>query len=368
MTSTSNKSSFSCSGESCEYESADEGCFNQFIRKQPQQGGGKTQNQEIEQQCSKRPKTTSAKLELIVPCVQPESLEGACLRVGYKLGRLLGTGKYGNAFSAWNIQTEQQCVLKVVHYDNAATKQVPLHEAACMEAGGSHPNVVGLRNVVELQLQGTTRTICLLELEECHPHDFCDNVMQWGKLHEQVCKYYFRQLLEAIDHLQKRGVFHSDLKPDNLLISLDFTQLKVADFGLSILTDTTTTTANKRGKRGTPAFMAPEVFGGSFYDPGAADIWSCGIVLYSLLTESLPFDAPRQDIDESFQLFSCSPEIWWLNQEAWLPNGAIKLLRRMLVVDPDFRADIGELLADQWLSRAPCAAAVVSYMTQRSAR
>lgn len=75
-------------------------------------------------------------------------------------------------------------------------------------------------------------------------------------------------------------VIVSDLKPENLLLSSNF-QLKLADFGFSsAFTDVSKTMYTECG---TPGYMAPEVFQRTGYDPQAADIWSCGVILFIML-------------------------------------------------------------------------------------
>src|SRR4051812_21161478 len=85
-----------------------------------------------------------------------------------------------------------------------------------------------------------------------------------------------------------RGVYHRDLKPENLLLD-EAENLKVADFGLSVVADYARTDGLLHTTRGTLAYVAPEVIGKKGYDGAKADIWSCGVILYVLLAGFLPF-------------------------------------------------------------------------------
>ena len=98
---------------------------------------------------------------------------------------------------------------------------------------------------------------------------------------------YFKQLISAIHYAHSNGVAHRDLKPENILIDSN-EQIKVADFGLSnIITDGSPLLTSC----GSPNYASPEIVNGEAYDGLAADIWSCGVILYASLTNSLPFES-----------------------------------------------------------------------------
>ena len=116
------------------------------------------------------------------------------------------------------------------------------------------------------------------------------------KFSEPVARRYFLQLIKALDYCHSLGVFHRDLKPENLLLD-DKDNLKISDFGLSALFDISSNDSFCHTLCGTPNYVAPEVLQSTKigYDPGKADVWSCGIILHVLLTGRLPFDEPNDE-------------------------------------------------------------------------
>ncbi|XP_028801249.1 CBL-interacting protein kinase 24 isoform X3 [Neltuma alba] len=147
-----------------------------------------------------------------------------------------------------------------------------------------HPNIVRLHEVLASQ------TKIYIILEFVMGGELYDKIVQQVKLSENESRRYFQQLIDAVAHCHSKGVYHRDLKPENLLLDA-FGNLKVSDFGLSALT--------KQGAGllhttcGTPNYVAPEVLSNLGYDGAAADVWSCGVILFVLMAGYLPFEEPN---------------------------------------------------------------------------
>jgi BR serine/threonine kinase len=97
----------------------------------------------------------------------------------------------------------------------------------------------------------------------------------------------FRQIIYGLEFLHSHAICHRDIKPENILLD-QFNDVKIGDFGFARwmkrnVADTSC---------GSPHYAAPEVVRGIPYDGRAADIWSCGVVLFALLAGRLPFNDP----------------------------------------------------------------------------
>ncbi|KAK9099939.1 hypothetical protein Scep_023369 [Stephania cephalantha] len=146
-----------------------------------------------------------------------------------------------------------------------------------------HPNIVKIYEVIG------TKTKIYIVMEYVSGGQLSDKLAYTKRLGEEEARKYFHQLIDAIDYCHGKGVYHRDLKPENLLLD-SRENLKVTDFGLSTLRkpgDLLSTAC------GSPSYVAPEVLSQKRYDGAAADIWSCGVILFELLAGHLPFDDPN---------------------------------------------------------------------------
>lgn len=168
---------------------------------------------------------------------------------------------------------------------------------------------------------------------------------------QDIAHFYFRQLINGIDFLHSQGVAHRDIKPENLLLDKNG-NLKIGDFGMAALFR-----LEKTGQRrqcttscGSPPYVAPEVIG-NHYDPDKADIWSCGIVLFVLLTGQMPWDEPTR-LDQDFHNFLVHDGK--LNVAPWdtIPLEALSLLRCILKLDISQRFTIANIRVHPWFTRS----------------
>ncbi|KAL0359122.1 UNVERIFIED_CONTAM: CBL-interacting protein kinase [Sesamum angustifolium] len=264
---------------------------------------------------------------------------GNILMKKYEVGRLLGKGTFAKVYYGKNLQTGESVAIKVI--DKEKVLKVGLINQTKREIAVMR--LIKHQNVMQLHEVMATKTKIYFVIEFAKGGELFNKVKK-GKLKENTARKYFQQLISAVSFCHNRGVYHRDLKPENLLLDENGT-LKVSDFGLSALTDSKRQDGLLHTTCGTPAYVAPEVIGRKGYDGAKADIWSCGVILFVLLTGYLPFHDPN--LIEMYRKISraeykCPP---------WLSPQVRRLLSRILDPNPQTRISIEEIMETPWFQK-----------------
>ncbi|CAN6207540.1 unnamed protein product [Urochloa humidicola] len=160
---------------------------------------------------------------------------------------------------------------------------------------------------------------------------------------EPSARRVFHQLVSALDYCHSLGVYHRDVKPDNILVDAAG-NIKVADFGLSALADAGRREAPLHTVCGTPMFIAPEVFLRRGYDGAKADVWACGVVLFALAAGRFPFNQRDTGLYHLIRRgeYHCPP---------WFSPGLARLIRRLLCPDPARRIAMAQIKENPWFRK-----------------
>jgi serine/threonine protein kinase len=107
-----------------------------------------------------------------------------------------------------------------------------------------------------------------------------------GKFQEHEARFYWQQLMTGVMYCHMKGLCHRDLKLENLLLDEQGKVLKITDFGFAkFQVDSMPKTI-----LGTAVYVSPEVLENKTYDGFLADVWSCGVILYTMIVGNYPFD------------------------------------------------------------------------------
>jgi len=268
-----------------------------------------------------------------------ESTNGVVLFGKYEIGRLLGVGASAKVYHATNIETGKSVAVKVI----SKKKLINGEFAANIEREISilrrlhHPNIIDLFEV----LASKSKIYFVVEFAEAG--ELFEEVAKNEKLTEDHARRYFRQLISAVKHCHSRGVFHRDLKLDNLLLD-ENDNLKVTDFGLSAVKKQIRPDGLLHTVCGTPSYVAPEILAKKGYDGAKADVWSCGVVLFTVTAGYLPFN------DYNITVLYRKIYRGQFRFPKWMSCDLKNLLSRMLDTNPKTRISVDEILEDPWFS------------------
>ena len=255
----------------------------------------------------------------------------------YKFGRVIGKGAFGKVNIGLHILTGRIVAIKSFNktkFTKESYKNKIMNEINLMK-NLKHFSVVKLLDTIE------TEKYILLIMENVLGGDLLTFIKKRNKLQEKTAKFIFKQLLQSIKYIHSKNIVHRDIKLDNILIDLN-NNIKLCDFGVGkCITNNNEILSEQCG---TPAYIAPEVVSGDGYSGFPVDIWSSGIVLYSLLMGSIPFKA--QNLNELQGLIMSEN----YKQIEGISKNASDLLSKLLEINPNKRINVDEALNHPWFS------------------
>eukprot|EP00210_Caulerpa_lentillifera_P005815 g5561.t1 len=258
----------------------------------------------------------------------------------YILGRTIGEGTTAKVKLGRNKQTQERVAIKVLSKDVINLNSIEKEISICCDL--RHSNIVEIKEIIR------SKDRIFIVMEYVAGGDLFGKILREGPLNEKAAKRVFQQLLNAVHHCHQKGIFHRDLKLENVLLT-GTGDVKLSDFGLAAFIKTV------MGENqffnnvcGTPNYLPPEALEPqsqqSGYSGAPVDIWSLGVVLYVILVGQLPF------LDRSFSKLCIKIKHAEYRIPEGLSNEVKDLLKRILCPDPMKRITIDEIKQHPWIT------------------
>jgi len=244
---------------------------------------------------------------------------------------ILGSGSFATVKTAVDHKTGELVAVKIM--DKCELELMDLGQFVQNESDiarklKNHPHICNFLDVFELG----DFTCIFMELIP-NSKTLKDYIEDHIRLSEDETRRIFTQLISAVDYYHHKNIAHRDLKPENILLDAN-NNAKVIDFGVG-----TEFHENQKFNTFCGSFpsIAPEIIAGNEYEAPPVDMWSCGVILYTMITGDSPF--------------LCSTEI----ETADFPipknisSDCLDLLKKLLTADPNKRATIEQVKAHPWL-------------------
>ncbi|KAK5665745.1 hypothetical protein QVD99_007383 [Batrachochytrium dendrobatidis] len=262
----------------------------------------------------------------------------------YTLGKTLGEGEFGKVKLGQHMDTRKEVAVKLIKkasIDSPARREKLIREISLLKSV-SHPHIVRLHEVIE-----TEHYIGMI-MDYASGGELFGYILKRRYLKEKEASAFFAQLISGVSYLHKNLIVHRDLKLENLLID-SHRNIVITDFGFA---NTFNSDSSKllQTSCGSPCYAAPELVISDGYVGEAADIWSCGVILYAMVCGYLPYDDdPANPEGDNINLLYKYILETKPDYPEYVSETARDLISMILVPDPRYRANMSQIINHKWL-------------------
>lgn len=251
----------------------------------------------------------------------------------YLKKHFLGKGGFARVYEFCSLDTRQSYAAKVIGKDTLvkARRKQKLMSEIKIHKSLNHQNIVGFDHFFE-DLENV-----YIMLELCQNQSMSELLRRRKRLLEIEVQSYMLQIISAVSYLHSKKVIHRDLKIGNLFLS-DKLEVKLGDFGLATKLDFEG--QKRKTICGTPNYIAPEVLDNKQGHSYEVDIWSIGVIMYTLLVGKPPFET--NDVKKTYNLIKLSA--YTFPDNVALSEPAKSLITQILKLDPQRRPSLEEIL------------------------
>ena len=259
----------------------------------------------------------------------------------YKKKQFLGEGSFASVYLVQNRITESIRAMKVINKTSNTSEEDEkeiINEINILQIM-DHPNIL---KIFEFYSNKESYSIIT---EFCSGGELFQEITDNGPFNEKYTAYVMFQIFSAINYCHNMNIIHRDLKPENILIvdrnKNNFPRIKICDFGTSKMVEKG---AVQRKLVGSSYYIAPEVIKKNYNEK--CDIWSCGVIMYILLSGRPPFGGDDdREIMENVKKGKYDLESSPFNK---VSKNAIDLIQKLLVMDVNKRITAQEALNHPW--------------------
>ena len=264
------------------------------------------------------------------------------LSKNYKKLNLIGEGNLAQIFRVRNQITDSIEAMKVIKKAELEieNEREIINEISILRKM-DHPNILKIFDFY------STEDSYAMILELCSGGELYKEIIQKGPFNEGYTSYVMYQIFSAINYCHKMHIIHRDLNPENILIidrnELGYPRIKICDFGLSKIFEKG---LKQKKVVGSLFYIAPEVLKKNYNEK--CDIWSCGVIMYILLSQKLPFNSEEENEDELLNKILIGKFDLESPPFDKISKSGKDLITKLLNSDPQKRISAEEALNHQW--------------------
>ena len=261
--------------------------------------------------------------------------------IDYKKKKFLGEGSFASVFLVQNRITESIRAMKVINKSSNCSEedqQEIINEINILKIM-DHPNVLKI-----FEFYSSKESYSIIT-EYCKGGDLFEEITENGPFDEKYSSYVLYQIFSAINYCHNMNIIHRDIKPENILIvdrnKNGLPLIKICDFGTSRMVEKG---AVQKKLVGSSYYIAPEVIKKNYNEK--CDIWSCGVIMYILLSGRPPFGGDNDaeimnNIRKGKYDLKSSPF-------DKISKSGIDLIKKLLIMDKDKRINAQDALNHPW--------------------